>query len=127
MSIDIDIATDEDYVKIAKGLRSKDITAPLHIDKGMRKTERRGVLMTDVEGIEVDIHFDNETKLRKYEDIVLERGKITKVETPMVSLEDILIRKLIRYNPDDRTDVQEILTSEKVDWEKFEEKLPHLK
>ena len=62
MSVDIDIAVDAAYAKIAKELRKSDIKAPLHTEKGTRITLRRGVLMTDVEGVEVDIHFGNDSK-----------------------------------------------------------------
>ncbi len=126
MSLDIDIASDASYPEIASKLKKAGIQAPLHFEKGTRKTLRRGVLITEIDGIEVDIHFDKETKLKDYEDIEFEEGKITKVRTPFISIEDHLIRKLLRYNPDDRTDIQEILSSGRVDWKRFEDKLNYL-
>lgn len=121
-SLDIDIATDAPYTLIASKLRARNIYAPLHGDKGARITQRRGVLMTHVSGVPVDIHFGDESNLRDYEEIVYEKGMITKIESPFISLEDHLIRKLLRYNPADRTDITEILGSERIDWKKFDAK-----
>ncbi|MFQ6135687.1 MAG: DUF6036 family nucleotidyltransferase [Candidatus Hydrothermarchaeales archaeon] len=125
-SLDIDIAIDAPYIVVAEKLRSKDIHAPLHGEKGARITERRGVLVTEVGGIRVDVHFGNESRLRDYEEIVYEEGKITKVESPFISLEDHLIRKLLRFNPADRTDISEMLRSDRIDWKKFNAKVDRL-
>ncbi|MEE9593838.1 MAG: DUF6036 family nucleotidyltransferase [Candidatus Hydrothermarchaeales archaeon] len=126
-SLDIDIATDAPYAVVAAKLKTKNIYAPLHREKGSRITQRRGVLLTNIAGVPVDVHFGDDSMLRDYEDIVHEKGKITKVESPFISLEDHLIRKLLRYNPADRTDISEMLETRRIDWKKFNAKIDSLK
>ena len=74
--------------------------------------------MTKMEGIPADFHFGNDQKLKEYEETVFEGGKLTKFATPFLSSEDHLIRKLIRFNARDRTDVKEIIKNKKNELEK---------